>query len=195
MSSPQEFIDSYTSAFQSGDSAALLALYADEFRAFDALDEVEFQDKDAWQGRTEAWFTEFGGERKCEFHDVDVLESGDLVVVVATLVLGGDVDGIDETVELEFRGTFVLGRFDDELLVVHEHVSVPMAIGELDEDHDHDDDDVFDGDDDGDDDAESDDTGGGSGAKVLGDQEDLDVEGQGHRGGLGDDRTSEARNQ
>lgn len=190
MNTPQDFIDAYVAAFEAGDREAMLALYADDFQAFDALDEVEFRDKDAWAGRIAAWFSEFGGERRCEFVDAEVHETDDMSVIVTTLVHSGEIDGLDEEAIIEIRATFVLGRIDGKLQVVHEHTSVPMAVGEVVDDMD------FEYEDEGreqeipdhDDVPE----------KVVGDEEDLDVEGKGHRGGMNDgddDRPTEAMNQ
>lgn len=198
MSSPQDFIEAYSSAFEEGDAAAMLALYSDEIRAFDAAEPSEYTTKEAWTERVETLLAAFEGERTCDFADIEILEAGDISVVVANLTLVGDLAGTEEQVELVMRATFVLGDFDGELLVAHEHVSVPLSSDDLADAWTEEDEALFqealaefapDAED-------AQDTGNSvsDDQQVLGDQQDLNVEGGGHRGGLvgeGDGPTGE----
>lgn len=187
MSSPQDFIEAYAAAFEAGDPQAMLALYSDEMRAFDAAEPSEYTSKEAWAERVETLLAAFEGERRCDFTDIEILEAGDISVVVANLALVGDLTGTEEQVELVLRATFVLGDVDGELLVAHEHVSVPLSSDDLDDQWTEEDEAMFqeamaeyapaaeEADD-----AEDADSGG----QVLGDQHDVTVEDGGHRGGL-----------
>lgn len=172
MSTPREFIDAYINAYEALDVEAFLALYADDARVFDSAEPAEYPDKAAWRGQVVGWFSslERNGEAECDFEDVEIIETAELAVVNGHIEYEGTIVGTDEEVELESRATFVLQKFDDQWLIIHEHTSIPV---EFDED---DFDDEFDED-------EEDGAEAGEG-KLLGDQGDLAVEGEGHRSGL-----------
>lgn len=179
MPNAQDFIEAYISAFEAGDAAAMLALYADEIRAFDAAEPAEYTNKEAWTERVETLLEAFDGERRCEFTDIEILETDEISVVVANVALVGDLAGTEEQVELLLRATFVLGDFDGELLVAHEHVSVPLTSDDLEDQWTEEDEAMFQ--EAMQDFARFEERGG---QQLLGDQQDLAVEGEGHRGGL-----------
>lgn len=173
MSTPREFIDVYTNAYEALDVEAFLALYADDARVFDSAEPAEYPDKTAWRDQVVGWFSslERDGKAECEFEDVQVIESAELAVLHGHMTYEGTIIGTDEEVELECRATFVLQKFGDQWLIIHEHNSLPVDFDEdeFEEEHDHAHDDAG--------------QAGGEG-NLLGDQADLAVEGEGHRGGL-----------
>ncbi|GAB3812508.1 hypothetical protein GCM10028820_05560 [Tessaracoccus terricola] len=138
MSTPREFIDAYISAYEALDVEAFLALYADDVRVFDAAVPDEYPDKAAWRIQVEGWFgsLERDGEAECDFEDVEIIESEDLAVINAHLEYEGTILGADEEVELEVRATFVLQRFEEQWLLVHEHTSIPVDLEDDEDDED-----------------------------------------------------------
>lgn len=208
MSSPREFIDAYINAYESLDVEAFLALYADDARVFDSAEPTEYPSKEAWRGQVEGWFgsLERDGEAECDFEEVEIIEAAELAVINGHVDYEGTILGTDEEVELESRATFVLQKFDEQWLIIHEHTSIPVEF---------DDDDDFDEESEGGKLVGNQDglTGTGEGHptglhageahhhhKLLGDEDSLVVEGEGHRGGLlgvhGDDgKPTEALNQ
>lgn len=201
MSSPREFIDAYINAYEALDVEAFVALYSDDARVFDSAEPVEYPSKESWRTQVEGWFGSLS-DGECDFDDLEIIEAEGLAVINGHVEYEGTLAGTDEEVEIECRATFVLQRFDDQWLVVHEHTSIPVEMDDEDDwfpgSVDNED---YDGEPDADDDDEQDEEGPTEG-KLLGDQDSLDVEGEGHRGGLlgeggsGDDgRPTEALNQ
>lgn len=182
MSTPREFIDAYINAYEALDVDAFLALYADDTRVFDSAEPAEYPDKASWRSQVVGWFSsiERDGKADCDFIEVELIEADELAVVNGHIEYRGTIVGTEEEVELGSRATFVLQKFEDQWQVIHEHTSIPVTFDDDDEDYEEG---VVTGD-----------------GKLLGDQADLDVEGEGHRGGLfGDDgegdKPTEAVNQ
>ncbi|HHU38246.1 MAG TPA: nuclear transport factor 2 family protein [Propionibacterium sp.] len=125
MTSPAEFFDTYCGAVASLDPSALLDLYAEDARVFDAMVPDEYADREEWAGMVNDWF---GGlsSGSAQARDVEVVESDDLAVLNGHMTYAGVLtDG--EEVEIECRITLVLERIgEDDWRIVHEHNSVPI---------------------------------------------------------------------
>lgn len=137
MSTPRDFLDAYTAAYEALDVDAFLSLYSDDVRVFDVAEPAEYPNKSAWSAQVTGWFGSLAGSAECEFDDVHIIESEELAVITTHVEYQGTVAGEEdeETQEMEIdaRATFVLQKFDEEWLVIHEHTSIPV---EFDEDDD-----------------------------------------------------------
>lgn len=173
MTEPTDFIERYREAVAALDVTAMLELYADDVRVFDAMEPAEHPDRASWAHQVEEWFGSLESG-SVDFEELEVIETDDLAVVTGLVTYGGTFPG-GQPAELVGRITWVLKRDGETWQILHEHNSVPISTEDDDDDEGADEasalDDFGDPDDDHDDDDNEfeDETG-------LAENDDVDVE-------------------
>jgi len=125
------FFERYAMAVSAKDVDALLQLYADDVRVFDAWGVWSYEGDRAWRGAVEGWFSSSGSENlRVTFDDVRAIEEGDLwhasaIVTYSAITAAGDV-----LRALQNRLTWVL-RPSPSLRIVHEHTSAPIGVDDM----------------------------------------------------------------
>lgn len=119
-----ETLQAWASAVRRRDLPAILAHYAPEVVAFDAVGALRFTGFDAYARHWEACMAMCPGDMIFELRDVDVAVAGDLAVC-SWVVRCGHTDGAQEKSGW-MRSTAALRRPADRWRIVHEHHSVPF---------------------------------------------------------------------
>ncbi len=124
----RELVSSFLEALRASDVDRIMAHYAPEIVAFDAIRELQFKGIEAYRKQWE-WCVSYcpgsGGTPKMEIHDLKVVANGDVAfshhLNNITMKLK---DG--EVVNFWNRITACYRRIDGEWKIVHDHCSHPM---------------------------------------------------------------------
>lgn len=115
----------WAKAVQNQDLEAIVAHYAPDIVAYDAVLALRFEGLEAYRGHWQACLEFCQGPHLFEFHDLTVEASGDLAFCHALVRCGGA--GPDGEVKSGWmRMTACLRRGADGWQVVHEHYSLPF---------------------------------------------------------------------
>ena len=125
---PAEFLDTYLSAVNAADPAALTALYSPRPRVFDAMSAWQYRGHQ-WRSQIDRWMGEVAAGGESTADEVEAIEDGDLAVVHSTVTYAGPlVEG--PVVSMSVRLTLVLARDGEGWRIVHEHSSLPVTCDE-----------------------------------------------------------------
>ncbi|MEX0758674.1 MAG: nuclear transport factor 2 family protein [Tistlia sp.] len=117
----------WTKAVQAQDLEAIMAPYAEEVVAFDAIVALRFEGREAYRRHWEACMAYCTGPMVFELHDLKILGEGGLAFCHALVRCGGA--GPDGEVKTGWmRMTAGLRRHGDGWQVVHEHYSAPFDV-------------------------------------------------------------------
>lgn len=118
----------YADAVLRKDAAALLALYADDVRIFDAWETFEVRGKPAWAASVEGWLSGLGSESvRVRFEDT-TQHAGDALATLGAVVTYTALDAQGaELRRMQNRISWVAARIGDRWRIVAEHTSAPIA--------------------------------------------------------------------
>lgn len=121
----RELLDDWAKASQAKDLDRIMAHYAADVLAFDAILQLQFKGADAYRAHWQACLAMCPGEMVFEIHDLNVVVGGDLAFSHCLGRCGavGD-DGKANTSWM--RGTVGYRRTGGRWLIVHEHWSAPF---------------------------------------------------------------------
>lgn len=125
---PRDILAAYSDAVVKKDVQAILDLYVDDLRQFDAWDQWEV-DKPQLKRNFESWFEWMGDDvNRPQFKDIRVIEDENLAVIQA-YVIYQRINPQGETVEsMKNRTTLVLTRENDSWKIWHDHTSIPVEM-------------------------------------------------------------------
>lgn len=125
---PRDILAAYSDAVVKKDVQAILDLYVDDLRQFDAWDQWEV-DKPRLKRNFESWFEWMGDDvNRPQFKDIRVIEDENLAVIQA-YVIYQRINPQGETVEsMKNRTTLVLTRENDSWKIWHDHTSIPVEM-------------------------------------------------------------------
>ena len=121
-------IETYKSAVFAKDVEALMRLYDQKVRVFDAWGVWSYENAETWQRTVESWFNSLGSERvKVTFDDV-VLSDARESAIVSAIVTYASVSPDGSTLRsMQNRLTWGLKTSGHVLRIVHEHTSSPIG--------------------------------------------------------------------
>ncbi|MHA6289539.1 YybH family protein [Maricaulis sp. CAU 1757] len=121
-----ELLDDWMAATRRGDLDAVLACYAPDVRAFDAIGEQQYDGLEAYAAHWRRCFSMVHGEMIFEPHDLRTDSAGDLALVHYLARCG--CEGADGALQVGWmRASVCLRRAGGEgWRIVHEHYSMPM---------------------------------------------------------------------
>ena len=118
-------VEAWAEAARAGDLERIMAHYAPDVVAFDAILKVHFKGADAYREHWQACLSMCPNEMILEIHDLSVTVAGDLAFSHNLARCGGrEADGTEKTSWM--RATFCYRRAGGRWLIVHEHWSAPF---------------------------------------------------------------------
>ncbi len=117
--------DNRSEAIRAKDIDQLMSLYSPDIVYFDLVPPLHYVGADALRQRFLDWFDSFEGPIGQEISDLNVMESGDAAFAHMLIRAGGTLKNGQE-VGFWVRATDGCRRSDDEWLIAHEHISLPV---------------------------------------------------------------------
>ncbi|MGH3028360.1 MAG: YybH family protein [Gaiellaceae bacterium] len=117
--------DNRSEAIWTKDIDRLISLYSPDIVYFDLVPPLQYVGADALRRRFLDWFDGFEGPIGQEITDLNVMESGDAAIAHMLIRAGGTLKNGQE-VGFWVRATDGCRRSDDEWLITHEHISLPV---------------------------------------------------------------------
>lgn len=118
-------LEQWLKVVRAKDIPAIMQHYAPEVRAFDAIAQLQFQGRDAYQQHWTACMEYCPGEMQMRLQDVQISAGEDIAFCSALCQCGG-VDDKGEEHSGWMRMTACYLRLNGEWKVVHEHFSSPF---------------------------------------------------------------------
>ena len=120
-----KLFDTRSEAIWTKDIERLMSLYSPDIVYFDLVPPLQYVGADSLRGRFLHWFDTFEGPIGQEISELNVVESGDVAVAHMLIRAGGTLKNGQE-VSYWVRATDGCRRSDDEWLITHEHISLPV---------------------------------------------------------------------
>lgn len=121
-------LDEWARAARIKNLDAIMANYAPDVLAFDAIGKLQFKGVEAYRNHWDACLSYCPGEMVFDVHDLEVTARDGLAFCHYLGRCGGaGPDGKEQT--SWFRVTVCLRKIDGEWLIVHEHFSAPFDPG------------------------------------------------------------------
>lgn len=117
--------DNRSEAIWTKDIDRLMSLYSPDIVYFDLVPPLQYVGADALRQRFLDWFDGFEGPIGQEITDLNVIESSDAAIAHMLIRAGGTLKNGQE-VGFWVRTTDGCRRSNDEWLITHEHVSLPV---------------------------------------------------------------------
>ncbi len=121
----RELIEDWTRAFLAKDLDGIMAHYAEDIVAFDAIKALQFKGLAAYREHWKECLTFCEGEMRFELHELTIAAAGDVAFSHSLSHCGGTNDEGEEQA-CWMRGTVGYRRLDGKWKVVHEHFSAPF---------------------------------------------------------------------
>ena len=126
----KELLEAWSAAIRTKDIERLMSLYAPGIVYFDVTPPLQHKGRDAVRQNFERWFERFSGDIGMQIHDLHISMSGSL----ATALMLHRTTGLQENgqrVDYWVRATVSCQRLDGAWRITHEHVSLPIESGLL----------------------------------------------------------------
>ena len=120
-------LNSQSEAIRAKDIDRLMSLYSPDIVYFDVVPPLQFVGSAALRARFLEWFDGFKGAIDMETRDLNISGSGDSAVAYWLSRAKGTLKNGQE-VGLWVRATSCCQRSDDNWLVTHEHISIPVDL-------------------------------------------------------------------
>jgi ketosteroid isomerase-like protein len=125
--SVQAWLTSYQKAVAAKDLNAVMAMYAPDVVAYDAVAPLQYVGTDDYRKDWQGFLNSFTGPVDLEFKDTHIQTSGDLAFFETLQHLTGTMT-TGEKVDMWTRVTTGLRRVNGQWLDFHDHVSVPADL-------------------------------------------------------------------
>ena len=129
MTSPQSevsaLLDRWSEAIRAKDIERLMALYAPDIVYFDVVPPLHYTGHAALRRNFLRWFETYTGAIGQEIHDVRILASGNIAVAHLLIRASGTLKNGQE-VRYWVRATVCCQRADQQWVITHEHISLPV---------------------------------------------------------------------
>lgn len=121
----RQFLDHWLAAVRRKDLDTIMAAYASQVRAFDAIYQLQFQGRDAYGQHWAHCLEHCAGDMEMTLHDARLHVSGNMAFCHAICECGGtDQNGERHTGFM--RMTTCLERHNGKWQIVHDHFSAPF---------------------------------------------------------------------
>ena len=122
------FLDNRVEACRAKDIDRLMSLYSPHIVYFDVVPPLRFIGADAVRGNFVRWFNEYDGPIGLETHGMDIAISGDVAFAHMLHLDKGNANLSEQQSKRGFwlRSTVCCQRSNDEWLITHEHISLPV---------------------------------------------------------------------
>lgn len=118
-------LEDWATAARAGDLENIMAAYAPDVLAFDAIGELQFKGAEAYRKHWQACMTMCSGPMTFEIHDLDIETGGDLAFAHYLARCGGTgPDGKEQSGWM--RVTVCCRRTNGTWKIAHEHFSAPF---------------------------------------------------------------------
>ncbi len=117
--------DSRSEAIWAKDIDRLMSLYSPDIVYFDLVPPLQYVGSDALRERFLEWFGSFEGPIGQEISDLQVVEDGNTAIAHMLIRASGTLKN-EQQVGFWVRATDSCRRSDDEWLIAHEHISLPV---------------------------------------------------------------------
>jgi uncharacterized protein (TIGR02246 family) len=121
----RELIEGWASAAQAKDVARIMAFYAPDVLAFDAIAALQFKGAEAYRKHWQACLEMCPGSMTFEVHDLGITAGGDMAFGHYLARCGG-TDASGEEKGGWFRATVCCRKSGGRWRIVHEHYSAPF---------------------------------------------------------------------
>lgn len=121
----RSLLEDWAKASCAGDLDAIMAVYAPDVLAFDAVGELRFEGAQAYRKHWQACLAMCPGPMTFELHDLDVTVGGDIAFGHYLARCGATLPDGKERGSW-FRGTTCFRRTGGTWRIVHEHLSAPF---------------------------------------------------------------------
>ncbi|SDM29681.1 conserved hypothetical protein [Modicisalibacter muralis] len=121
----RQLIDNWTQAFLAKDLDGIMAHYAPDVVAFDAIIALQFKGIEAYREHWAQCLTFCQGAMKFELHELDITAGEDVAFSHSLSHCGGTNEEGEEQA-CWMRGTVCYRKLDGQWLVTHEHFSAPF---------------------------------------------------------------------
>ncbi|HJP91654.1 MAG TPA: SgcJ/EcaC family oxidoreductase [Pyrinomonadaceae bacterium] len=118
-------MDEWVNAFRSKDINSVLSVFALETVAFDVVPPLAYTGRDAYRKQWEKLFASYQGPIEYEIRDLSIAAEHDLAFSHSINRISGTLKNGQKT-GFWLRMTACWRRIDDQWLIEHEHVSVPI---------------------------------------------------------------------
>lgn len=120
--------ETYKSAVLTKDAEALMAMYDEDFLAFDLWDAWLYESIEPWRRMNFDWLGSLGsGSVGVEFGDIKTFSSGDIAVACAIVTYMEMSESGEIVRSMQNRLTWVVHHKDSVWKIVHQHSSVPIS--------------------------------------------------------------------
>ena len=127
-----QVLEIYKSAVYAKDVDALMYLYDQGVRVFDAWGVWSYEGSDAWRRSVEGWLASLGSERvRVSFEDVKATMAREFAFVSAIVTYAGVSAGGEPLRAMQNRLSWVLRPSGHALRIVHEHTSAPVGFEDM----------------------------------------------------------------
>ena len=121
------FFESYKSAVLNKDVGALMALYDEDFIAFDLWGAWRYVGEGPWHQMNEGWLTSLGSESVVvAFDDIETTPGADVAAAYATVSYKAVSEAGATLRSMQNRLTWVAKRKNGVWKIVHQHSSAPI---------------------------------------------------------------------
>lgn len=121
----ERLLENWAEAARQGDLEAIMAAYAPDVRAFDAIVQLQFKGAEAYRKHWQMCVEMCAGPMIFEIHELAIEAGGDVAFAHFLVRCGGTgPDGKEQTGWM--RGTSCCRRTDGRWLIAHEHFSAPF---------------------------------------------------------------------
>ena len=121
----RDLLESWRDAAQAKDVERIVSYYAPDILAFDAIGQLQFKGRDAYQKHWQACMTMCPGAMIFEIHDLEITAQGDLAFGHYLSRCGATMpDGEEKSGWM--RATVGCRKVNGKWTIVHEHFSAPF---------------------------------------------------------------------
>ena len=113
-------------AIEAKDLDGLMSLYSADVVYYDVVPPLQYVGEAALRGRFSTWFGGYRGGLSTEIRELDIAAAGDMAVAHRLSKVAGTLQNGQE-VGAWVRATSCFARTGGALLIIHEHVSLPVA--------------------------------------------------------------------
>lgn len=125
----QEFLDRYYDACRKGDLEQILSFLSPDVVAYDMPPVFRFKGRDDYKTSWERWFiSDFEFPVNVETREEEIFVDGDLALAFGLFKIEGKFKKTGENMGCWMRHSTGLRKAGGKWAIIHEHVSVPVAM-------------------------------------------------------------------
>ena len=118
-------IEGWEKAFRAKDMDGVMAMYAPDVVAFDAVPPLQYKGSTAYRGNYQKFFEQYAGPVEVELRELNITAGGNTAFSSGLMRVGG-VSKTGENSSVWLRITDCFRKMHGKWTVVHEHVSAPV---------------------------------------------------------------------